>query len=59
MESQKCIPKGKYNKLKIENKALKETCEILADKEVMQDIQESLKQIREGKGISISFLKNV
>ena len=45
MANKKCIPENKYNKLKIENKALKETCEILADKAIMEDIRESLKQI--------------
>ena len=36
-------------KLKMENRALKETCEILADENVMADIQKSLKQIARGK----------
>lgn len=39
----------KSKKLQMENKALKETCHILADKAVMADIQKSLKQIAQGK----------
>ena len=39
-----------------ENKILKETCEILADKKIMRDIKSSLAQIRKGKGIPLSQL---
>jgi len=43
-------------KLKKENKALKETCEILSDKKVMADIRQSLKEIKQGKYIKASDL---
>mgnify|MGYP001501973646 CR=1 FL=1 len=46
----------KIDKLKIENKALKETCDILGDQEVMKDIKKSLKQICEGKFVPLSKL---
>ena len=43
-------------KLKEENRALKATCEILADREILEGIQKSLEQIRQGKGIPLHRL---
>ena len=43
-------------KLKLENKALKETCEILADKEAMRSIRKSLDEMKKGNYISLSEL---
>lgn len=47
---------GRLEKLKAENKSLRETCEILADKSLLEEIKLSLKQIKEGKGIPLSRL---
>ena len=46
----------KIRHLKRENRALKETCEILADKKVMNDIQKSLEEIKKGNYITPSEL---
>jgi len=43
-------------KLKKEIKSWRETCEIVGDKETMNSIQESLKQIAQGKGIPLAQL---
>jgi len=40
---------NKIRKLEQENKALRETCEILSDEKVMREIKDSLEQIRKGK----------
>jgi len=48
--------KTQFKKAKLENKYLRETCEVLADKRILADIQISLRQIREGKGIPLSKL---
>lgn len=48
--------KDKMEYLKKENKALKETCEILSDQETMKSIKTSLKQILKGKHIPLSKL---
>ena len=47
---------NKEQKLKQEIKSWKETCEIVSDKDIMQSIQISLKQIASGKGIPLSQL---
>jgi len=47
---------NKIRRLELENKTLKETCDILSDEKVMKDIQNSLKQISAGKGILLSQL---
>ena len=47
---------GKESNLKKEIKAWKETCEIIGDKEIMESIKKSLKQIANGKGIPLSKL---
>jgi len=46
----------KIKKLAVENKALKETCEILGDSKTMHEIKESLKEIKKGNGLSLSDL---
>ena len=43
-------------KLKKENRALKETCDILADKRILKNIKTSLNQIKAGKKILLSEL---
>ena len=43
-------------KLKIENKSLRETCEILADEDIMNSIKKSLKEIAEGNSIPLEKL---
>jgi hypothetical protein len=48
--------KAKIERLKKENKALKETCEILADQKTMEAIKQSLKEIKAGKTIPLSKL---
>lgn len=48
--------KNNINKLKEENKRLKETCEVLADRNILNSINRSLRQIREGHGIPLSKL---
>jgi len=40
---------NKVTKLKKENRILRETCEVLADKRLMQEIKESLLEIKAGK----------
>jgi hypothetical protein len=47
---------NEITRLRRENRAVKETCEILADNKVMRDIKTSLRQIRAGKGIPLSRL---
>ena len=47
---------NKLIKLKKENRSLKETCDILTDSKVMNDIKISLEQIKNGKGLDISQL---
>ena len=47
---------AKIKKLKMENKALKETCEILADKDAMKSIHKSLEEIKKGNYITPSEL---
>jgi len=53
-----CLTKKMSNlsKLKKENKLLKETCVILGDKILLKEINLSLKQISNGKGIKLSDL---
>ncbi len=47
----------KTNKeLKQEVKQWKETCEIMSDKDIMDSIKISLKQIAQGQGIPVSQL---
>ena len=46
----------RIKRLKSENRALKETCEILSDKKVMSDIKKSLDEIKSGKFVTISNL---
>ncbi len=46
----------KIKKLVRENKALRETCEILADKEAMEDIKNSLEDIKKRNGLRLSDL---
>ena len=48
----------KIIKLKSENKALKETCEVLSDKKIMKSIKQSLSDIKKGHYITPSDLKN-
>lgn len=48
---------AELKRLKDENKSLKETCEILADKKVLGGIKKSLKEIELGKSIRLSDLK--
>lgn len=43
-------------KLKAENRSLRETCEILADKRLMKDIKKSLKEIKSGKFLTLADL---
>jgi hypothetical protein len=43
-------------RLRRENKALRETCEILSEKPLMCKIEKSLRDIRAGKGIPLSKL---
>jgi hypothetical protein len=50
------MTKETEQKLKLQIKKWKETCEIVGDKETMHSIQISLKQIAEGKCISASAL---
>ena len=50
------MKKPKIEKIKRENKALKETCEVLADKRILDSINSSLRQIRDGRGIPLSKL---
>lgn len=50
------MKKNKIIKLKEENKILKETCEVLSDERLLKDINLSLKQIREGRGMPLSKL---
>lgn len=59
------IPKEEYKKLKesvtiskSEYEELIETVEILSDKEILNDIKDSKKQIEEGKFTTLSDLKN-
>jgi hypothetical protein len=47
---------NKNEKLKKENKLLKETCEVLADKEVLKSIKKSLNEIKTGKFIQLQNL---
>ena len=47
---------GDEAKLRKENEELKETCRILADKEVMADIRKSLNQISKGQCKPLSQL---
>lgn len=47
---------SKETELKQEIKQWKETCEILSNKDVINSIKISLKQIAQGKGIPISQL---
>lgn len=47
----------KIKKLESENKALKETCEILVDKKVMKNIKQSLVEIKKGHALKIEDLK--
>ncbi len=44
-------------KLKLENKALKETCEILADEEAVKNIQKSLDEIKKGNYAEIKTIE--
>jgi len=46
----------KVSKLENENRALKTTCEVLADKKTMNSIRTSLEQIKSGEFISLSEL---
>jgi uncharacterized protein (UPF0147 family) len=46
----------KTDKLKRENRLLKETCEVLADKGILKNIRKSLEEIKEGKFIPLSKL---
>ncbi len=43
-------------RLRNEINTLKETCEVLADEKLLEDINHSLKQIREGRYIPLSKL---
>ncbi len=59
------IPKDEYKKLKesvtiskAEYEELLETVEILSDKEILKDIQDSKKEIEEGKFTTLKDLKN-
>jgi len=57
--TKKAIARGvkmEIERLRAENRALKETCEILADTDLMQDIKKSMRQIRQGKVIPLSKL---
>jgi len=47
---------NELEKLRKENIALKETCEILSDSKVMLDIKKSLKEVSKGEHYSISDL---
>lgn len=47
---------SREEKLKQEVKQWKETCEIMCDKDTMESIKISLKQIAQGKGIPLSQL---
>jgi hypothetical protein len=47
---------NELEKLRKENIALRETCEILSDEKVMKDIKSSLKDISKGDYINISEL---
>jgi hypothetical protein len=47
---------AEIQRLRKENRALRETCEILADTKLMQDIKKSMRQIRQGKVIPLSKL---
>jgi hypothetical protein len=47
---------NREQELKQKIKQWKETCEIVGDKEIMNSIQVSLKQIAEGRGIPLSQL---
>ena len=42
--------------LQKENESLKRTCEILSDSQTMNDIQQSLKEIRNGEFITLNEL---
>jgi len=48
--------KKTMSKLRQENRELRETCEVLGDKKILSDIQISLRQIRDGRGIPLSKL---
>lgn len=59
------IPKEEYKKLKesvtiskAEYEELIETVEILSDKEILKDIEESRKEIKEGNFTTLKDLKN-
>jgi hypothetical protein len=57
--TKKAIARGvkmEIEQLRAENRALKETCEVLADTRLMQDIKKSMRQIRQGKVIPLSKL---
>ncbi len=47
---------SKLDKLKLENRALKETLEIFSDKKILQEIKTSLEEIKEGKTYPLSNL---
>jgi len=47
---------NKEEKMKREIKSWKETCEIVADPEIMKSIQKSLQEIAQGKGIPLAQL---
>lgn len=47
---------NKIKKLRMENKALRETLEILSNKKAISDIKISLQQIKEGKTHPLSNL---
>lgn len=46
----------KIRKLRRENKALKETCDILADRKIIADIKKSIDEIKSGKFVTLSDL---
>jgi len=47
---------AKEQKLKHEIKQLRETCEILANKQILKSMAISLRQIAQGKGIPLAQL---
>jgi hypothetical protein len=48
--------RNKMKRLRAENKALKETLEIMTDKKVMDDIKKSLEEIKSGEFVRLSDL---
>ena len=46
----------KLKRLEFENKSLKETLDILSNKKIVKEINQSLKEIKQGKTYNISTL---